>query len=227
MASNDEKKVQVPGAAVNPQGDDIGEPAAALLHELALLGTETEYDNASKLFSGSPPQSIAIIEAGVTRLTKVWAVLAAAGVSITAVWAAIGSFWAEENDSVRVATLAAAGVVLAVLVVALAWLITSDVKSRAGGAIAQIQARAAVTTSYLNLLARAPSTDLPPDDSAQTEALLAALGAGLPVTVQLANGSSGRVNGVRHDSADGLQVHVKGSKSDWIAVSRVTSFSGG
>lgn len=57
---------------------DILEPIQRLLQGLYLLGTEKDYGDPGGFFS-SPPESIAILEAGASTATKAWTSAAGRG----------------------------------------------------------------------------------------------------------------------------------------------------
>ncbi len=68
-------EIRIPGNAIDPEGADVAAPAAGVLRELHLLPTKEELAEAGKAAAllGGPPQSVAVIEAGATALSKWWA----------------------------------------------------------------------------------------------------------------------------------------------------------
>jgi hypothetical protein len=139
---------QIPSKAVS-DGADLLAPTRALLEELSLLGTATDTaaaDGVSSVLKG-PPQSVALIEAGATAATKWWA--SGLSVSVLAAWAAVKIWYPNQGESVQVATLGSAAVVTAALVLAIGYLIASDVRGRAHAAAATIDARAKVALAML------------------------------------------------------------------------------
>ncbi len=74
--------VQVPGKAVST-GDNIELPTVDLLRALNLLGTDTEITASGKFVSAftGPADSVAVLEAGGTALSKWWAASGAATVA--------------------------------------------------------------------------------------------------------------------------------------------------
>src|ERR1700744_5615636 len=111
--------VQLPGDAVDGDGDDVLAPARALREGLSLLGsledTNSADGGASILFG--PPQSVALIESGITAATKWWST--GLGAAVAAAWAAVGIWWPKQDHGVQIATLGAAAVVTAALVLAI------------------------------------------------------------------------------------------------------------
>jgi len=151
--NNSPSGVLFPATVQDPKGDDLSQPVTQLLRDLSMLGTPTEIESANGVkaaFTG-PPQSVAIIEAGATALGKWWTAALASGASLTAIIAAIQGIWGGEHDPVRVAFVAGAAVVVAALAIAIGIIVSSDVRGRAAGAAAQIQARANIATTFLAL----------------------------------------------------------------------------
>lgn len=70
----------------------------------------------------------------------------------TAITAAITKFWNGEHGDVRIALLATTGAVIAVIAIALAMIISSDLRARAAGAVAIYDARAKVASAMLDLV---------------------------------------------------------------------------
>ena len=145
--------VQFPGDPVAATDKDVAVPLVGLLHALYLVGTDEEvqaYKGPGAVL-GSPPQGVAIVEAGATWLTKAWSTALATGFSATAVVAAVKGVWSDEHDIVRVAMVSGAAIVLAALGLAIAIMVSSDVRARAAGAVAIADARARVATTFLTL----------------------------------------------------------------------------
>lgn len=142
-------ELKIPGAAIDNAGTDVLGPLQKLLTGIDVLDTsESTTGGAFK----SPSQAEAIIESGATALTKWWAGAVAALGGATAITAAITKFWSGQHGDVRVALLATTGGVIAFVAIALAIIVSSDVRGRAAGAVAIYQTRASVTSSMLELL---------------------------------------------------------------------------
>ena len=137
-----DESVKIPAQAVSPTGEDLKAPLRALLEDLSLLGPPDKVEEAGHpkaAFTG-PAQSVAVIEAGATALSKWWSVTL--GGSTVALWGAVVHFWNGEPESVRRFLVVSVGVVTAALVLAIAYIVGSDVTGRAAGMVATIEARA-------------------------------------------------------------------------------------
>lgn len=133
--------VQIPSRAVSDL-DDVLRPTTELLRGLNLLGTEDELKEADGPITafGGPPQSVALIEAGATALSKWWA--AGLGVSVTAVWAAVVKWFDDLQAASEQVVLGGAAFVTAATVLAIGYILGSDVRGRSAAAVATIEARA-------------------------------------------------------------------------------------
>lgn len=143
-------------------GADIGEPTELLLQKLRLLGTADEIEASGKFSAafGGPPQSVAVIEAGATSLSKWWA--AGLGGAALAALPAIEEFWNDEPDQQGV-LLIGASIVVAALVLAIGYIVGSDVRGRSAAAVATIEARASIAEAMADLAqeAHVPATAAP------------------------------------------------------------------
>jgi hypothetical protein len=143
-------EVKIPSQAVAPDGADLCPPVRGLLEGLDLLGTSTESRQADGFvaaFTG-PPQSVALIEAGATAATKWWA--AGLGATMVGIWGSVAAWYEDQPEPVQVALLGGAALVTAALVLAIGYLIASDVRGRAAASVSVIQARAKVATSMVD-----------------------------------------------------------------------------
>jgi hypothetical protein len=199
---------------------DVAPPINNLLRDLSLIGTKEELekaDGASALLFG-PPQSVAIIEAGVTAATKAWTALFGAGATVGGVVSLVnwGSF---TNDALHIAIVAGTALVLAALVIAIALMIGNDIRARGQGAITTIEARASLANRFLTL---SRATDpISPEDQLKKALLVAAVVDG-GVMVRLDSDAKYQpISGVRLDATEGLQIHVR---EDWVSVDRVKLF---
>ncbi|GAB2472159.1 hypothetical protein [Jatrophihabitans fulvus] len=134
---NPKHGVTLPHAA----GDDIAPAVTGMLEDLYLLGSTTEMTEARARGLQSPAQSVAVIEAGATALAKWWATAGAALVG--GVWTWAGTHWPADHATQRT-IIWSLGLLSAALVLAMAHLISSDVRARATASVATITARAAV-----------------------------------------------------------------------------------
>jgi hypothetical protein len=160
------EEVRIPSQAVAPDGADICPPVRALLEGIDLLGTSDESKAAASFestFKG-PPQSVALIEAGATAASKWWA--AGLGATVVGLWAAVGSWYEDQPERVQTVILGGTAFVTAALVLAIGYLIASDVRGRAAASIAVIQARANVATTMVDAARRLyapPAASMPPE----------------------------------------------------------------
>src|SRR3954447_25918440 len=141
---------QVPTGAAG--GDDLLAPTQQLLRGLSVLPTPEDLANnsAKAAFKGAP-DSVSIIEAGGTALSKGYAGLIALLGGGTAVTAAVTGFWSGEGTGVRIALVAGGAVFLAATVIAIAVIVAADVRGRAAGSVAQYDVRRQVAVSVLEL----------------------------------------------------------------------------
>lgn len=134
--------VMIPTGAVS-DGKDLVGPTKALLQGLQLMGTDAENASAQGLSGtfGGPPQSVALIEAGASAASKWWA--SAGGAGVIATWTAFNHWFSDiKEPSLKVAVVIAAAVVSAALVLAIGYLLSTDVRARGTAAAATIRARA-------------------------------------------------------------------------------------
>ena len=143
--------VRVPGDAVDPKGNDVATPAADLLHRLQLLPTKAELEMAggASAVLGGPPQSVAVIEAGATALSKWWA--AGFGASAVAGWSAFIKFWDEKGGASQRMIILAAAIATAAVILSIGYIVGSDVRGRAAAAVATVQARSSVAETVMRL----------------------------------------------------------------------------
>lgn len=141
-------EVQIPAKAVST-GTDLREPTQALLRAVSLLGSDTDMDKAGNPLAAltGPPQSVALIEAGATAASKWWAT--GLGATVAATWAAVVKWWGTQEPDLKRAVVFSAAVVSAALVLAIGYLIASDVRGRAAAAVATINARASIAEAMV------------------------------------------------------------------------------
>lgn len=133
--------VQIPSRAVSDLDDVLG-PTNELLRGLELLGTKEDLEaanGATALFRG-PPQSVALIEAGATALSKWWA--AGLGASLAAVWATVAAWFEGLPAANQPVVLGGVAFVTAATVLAIGYILGSDIRGRSVAAVATIEARA-------------------------------------------------------------------------------------
>ena len=128
--------------------DDLVKPSTDLLIGLNLLGTEDEQKSADgplAIFTG-PPQSVALLESGATALSKWWA--AGLGASIAALWGTVATWWGGQPADIKVGVVWGTAIATSALVLAVAYIVGSDVRGRATAAVATINSRAHVAGTY-------------------------------------------------------------------------------
>lgn len=165
-----EQDVRFPQQSINPEAKDVVSPLKEILQGLSVLPSDADMakSGAAATFSG-PPDSVAIIEAGATASSKWWSVAIAALGGTAVISAAATSFWNGQATDVRVGLIAGIAALLVAAVIAVAVIISSDVRGRAQGAAAQYAARASVANHFmqLSLLASRPTPTVgkgnPPD----------------------------------------------------------------
>jgi hypothetical protein len=139
--------VALPGAAFDAEGKDVLGPSVKVLMALNLL-PDTQQSGISQAFSG-PPDSVSIIEAGATAASKWWAVSGA--VAFGGTWAAVGKFWNGNSDANQRVMLIAAAIASAALILAIGYLLASDLRGRAAAMVATIDARARVVAAVTSV----------------------------------------------------------------------------
>lgn len=141
---------------------DLGSSVVALLRLLFLLPDgDADASGVSSIFKG-PPTSVALIEANATAFSKYWA----AGIGLPAFVAGAFTFWKAQDGNTQTTFVWAAAVCVAAAVLAIGYIVGSDVRGRSSAAVATIHARATVATQLAKLYADADvaATTLPNDE---------------------------------------------------------------
>jgi hypothetical protein len=149
--------VRIPAAAVGPEDVDVSKPTVQLLRDLSLLPEEGDREKASGFktaFTG-PPDSVAIIEAGATAIAKAWALVL--GGAAGGLWVAVRGFWGDNPDQ-RSTLLWVAGIASAAIILAIGYIISSDVRGRAAATVATCEARARISVAMLEAARHAHDT---------------------------------------------------------------------
>jgi hypothetical protein len=164
--------VAIPNDAVD-SAKDISVPSVQFLRDLSLLPAEGDLAKAkgAKSFLG-PPSSVAIIEAGATALSKAWALGLATFVGVA--WGAVLKFWGANPDQ-RSVMLWAASITTAALVVAIGYIVASDVRGRAAAMVATYEARADIAIAVIAAAREASKAKAPPKGDWEERALPEAL----------------------------------------------------
>jgi hypothetical protein len=222
MADN---PIKWPSKAVG-DGDDLGPPTADLLNRLRLLpdeGVKTEKDS-------DTPESLQVIQAGSLATSRLWTKLVGAGTVGTAA-AGVAAFWNDQTDSVRIAVVLGAAIVLAAGAVGIAVILNADVRGRAAATVAQYQARSQVSTNFIesavNFQTDLASTDADADEQELADSTLELLVAlsSFPKRLRVTrkDGTSGMVKGVKRDPDEGVMVQV--DDGDWVPATLIRSYA--
>lgn len=214
------KSTRIPGHGVDPEGMDVASPVVATLAALNLLPTTDDLGKSggAKAILFGPPDSVVVIEAGATALSKWWA--AGLGVAATGVWAGVSRWWTDlKAVELQSTALWAAAIVSAAAVVAIGYIVASDVRGRAAASVATINAREAVAVAYIN-------ASLEANGSAEPEApdLVVALPGALSVrnTTESGNSEDGWLAiALRQHSGTEQFLVVKHATSIWIDASKI------
>lgn len=163
-------EIQIPADAVSATASDILKPLNDLLGDqgLNIKGDPVATEEAGKLqaaFKG-PPQSVALIEAGATALSKAWA--AGLGAGVAAVWTGVIGWWGNQTPATQRVALWGAAIFTAAAVLGIAYLLSSDIRGRSIASVATIQARAQVAETMLRMAQKAYIPPLPASAASAT-----------------------------------------------------------
>jgi hypothetical protein len=148
MSESENHVVQIPSKAVADKAD-VRQPVRDLLEGLYLIGSPEDTEKAgdfSAAFKG-PPQSVALIEAGATTATKLWA--GGLSAAVAAGWVTVGAWWGDQAVAVQATVIGGAAFATAAVALAIGYLFGSDVRGRAASAVATINARAQVAVEMI------------------------------------------------------------------------------
>jgi hypothetical protein len=156
---------RIPSQAVDA-GTDLTKPTQEVLQGLSLLPTKEELEKAGEpgALWGGPPQSVAVIEGGATALSKWWASSLGAGVAL--VWTSVTTWWKAEDDATQRVVLLSASIGTAAAILAIGYILGSDVRGRSAASVATIEARAKVADSMIRM-AEATYKSPPPSPTAE------------------------------------------------------------
>jgi hypothetical protein len=138
--------VKWPGNAYDPEGDDLSVPVQQFLRDLSLLAEPDEKAGIVKT-----PESVQVMSAGATALSKGWSTLIGVFGGGGAIAAALAGFGASPTDTPlqRAVFVASAAVLLAAAVTAVAMIVKADVTARARASSAEYTARGHVVRAVL------------------------------------------------------------------------------
>jgi hypothetical protein len=110
---------------------------------------------------------VQVLKAGVTKITSwVSRIIVAAG-GAGAVWAAVEAYFNHARPGLQIALVAAAAAIIGLAALALALVISADLRARAAGTAAQYQARGQIAAAYE--ARSAPATQTPAGGPAGSE----------------------------------------------------------
>jgi hypothetical protein len=224
MSDSEPAVAELPGKPVNAESRDVAEPSVAILRKLNLLPTSNALEDAGKAsaaFTGTP-DSVAVIEAGATALSKWWA--AGLGASTLVVWGYVGKFWDTYSD-VHGTLLWCAAIISAAAILSLAYVVGSDVRGRAAASVATINARASVARSVTETIGHttAASPALAANGDSVAESSIIALPTPLLATSLVGLDTNGWLAIAARTNAEDVTDYllVKGSVSQWTPAADV------
>lgn len=146
-------KVQWPAKALASDADDLSPALRSLLEDLRLL--ETRADETEGVKPTHTPQSLQVLTAGSTTITKLYAALATLVGGGGAIAAGLVGFWnnfggSSADQAFQKASFMVASAVLgSAVVIAVSIMVRGDVAGRAQAHAASYAARATVATAFL------------------------------------------------------------------------------
>jgi hypothetical protein len=207
---------QLPSKAVAPDGKDLVGPAADLLRGLSLLPKEGESAGIGAAFKGTP-DSVSVIEAGATALSKMWA--AGLGASILGIWSSVGVWWGKQGEDAQVGVLWAAAIATAALALGLAYIVGSDVRGRAAATVATLQARAAIADTFIR---QAASLYKPEDMKAAAQIIPISPPLAMKWSRRKASDEKGWIASAMRFQGDDTEYWLsKGATQSWVAATDV------
>lgn len=151
--------VKIPAKALNEGGEDLLAPISGLLTGLNLLPTRNDREKLKDQTFGTTfgtPDSIVVIEAGATALSKVWAT--GLGAAVVGAWGSVRVFYGGQPQANQRVLILGAAVVTAAALLGIAYIVSSDVRGRAAASVATIESRAAVARVMIEAAPLGPST---------------------------------------------------------------------
>lgn len=199
-----------------PPSSSIVDPLQRLLVGVSVLGKSPDRDAASEfksVFTGVST-GVAAIESTATALAKWWATAIGASGALAGIWTAwktsAANFWSPATDvGVRAAAIGAIALVFGTMVLAIAIILSADLRSRSVASAAQYGARAAIADAYMR------SADDRPKPSLVGIAVYGAVKAAAAAqgTVHLTNGNDDIVVDDCRLSDTDVQIHDKATGS--------------
>ena len=215
--------VQLPAKIVKADGDDLAAPLQQLLRDLGLLETEDDIKKGVSL--RGTPDSLQLIRAGATSVAKWWTGIAGLAGFGTAV-AALLSAWNAQSSTSKVVLIGGASAILAATVISIAWIIQSDLRSRAQTSVELYRSRARLSTTFLATATALAAGETRPaaatGGAATADLTIASLLAAFTVTVPKQLDSPG-LYGIRHERGS-TTWEIRRSDGDWVNAIQGTEF---
>ncbi len=210
---------QIPGGYVAAAGVDVVAPATAMLQAWELLPSGSADDVTA--LKGTP-DSVAIIKTGMSAAAKWWS---AAGVGSATLAAALTA-WDKIPEPLQKGAGIGIPIFASAVVLAVGYIVASDVRGRADATNQQLRSRAQVLQAYLQLVGSAPSSTAAAAPTTagltdqQLRAVVVAIAAGSALPLSAAgDGSTGPLGSIRQLPGSPAQVQVAG---DWVDLADVT-----
>jgi hypothetical protein len=142
--------VQFPEQALATSGRDLLSPLKELEQGLGILPDDKDLakSGAAATFTG-PPDSVAIIEAGATALSKWWSVAIGSLGGAAVITSAATKFWNGQTGAARVALIGGMAGLLVAALIAISLIVAADVRGRAQATVALYAARATIAAQFL------------------------------------------------------------------------------
>jgi hypothetical protein len=222
-----------PDAATTDSITDLAPPLRLLLIDLGICPTPEDADQEGFAKAGiDVPPSVAIIEAGATEFSKASAAQFKALGGVAGIAAVVAAFWKGASVDLRLVVVGGAAFVLAAALIAIAIIVSSDVRARGLGAAAQYDARSRVADAYLRgaVTLRQPPAAGAADDHGAANAIDARtisilLGAtradGMAVTLN--NGEQHTAKRLRLDGASG-KIEIGCGRDEWRGIDEIVDF---
>ena len=142
--------VRWPAQACDHAGTDLAAPMTALLRQADVLGDEADQADGATGLNWATPPSLQVIEAGASSLSKWMAGVVASLGGASVVLGTIGASWEAAGESLQIALVVAAAVLLAAVVIAIALIVRADLAARSTATAAQYEARAALGNAFIH-----------------------------------------------------------------------------
>jgi hypothetical protein len=139
-------RVRWPGDTYDAEGSDLGDPLVSLLEQISLIE-----DPSKEVTAFKTPDSVQVIRAGATAMSKGWATFIAAGGVGATIVAALQVEWNTAGDTVRVAFMIGMAILLAAISLSIAIIVRADVTSRGRASAARIEARSRFAAEFVGL----------------------------------------------------------------------------